>query len=231
MMYKSKGIKLGVLSLSAGLLLAACDTDDTMNTSPVEETTQADDTTTDDATTDTDTDTNTDTDTDTDGSTMDEGTDTTDDTTTDDTTTDGGQGLESMDFQVSLDDAINTFHETFGSEDISIESIHLDRDDDRFIYEFEGGDDQYDYELDIDAETGEIVQQEQDEDTDTDEDALQLDNIITPQEAMDAALSASGSGYVEEWGLELEDGVTIYDVDVEGGDDQKIDAQSGEVVN
>lgn len=228
MMYKSKAMKLGVLSLSAGLLLAACDTDDTMNTSPVEETTPADDTTTDDATTD---DATTDTDTDTDGSTMDEGTDTTDDTTTGDTTTDGNQGLESMDFQVTLDDAINTFYETFGSEDISIESIHLDRDDNRFIYEFEGFDEQYDYELDIDAETGEIVQQEQDEDTDTDEDVLDLDNIISPQEAMDAALSASGSGYVEEWALEIEDGVTIYDVDVEGGDDQDIDAQSGEVLN
>lgn len=212
-MMNNKAIKLGVLSLSAGLLLAACDTsnnEDLQDTIPEDETGQVEDTPTDEGTTD-DT--------------------TTDDGTTDDTATDTqGQGLESMTFEVTLDDAISTFYDTFGSEDINIESIQLNRDDGRFLYEFEGWDNQSEYELDIDAETGDIVQQEQDEDSDTDGDVLELDSIITPEEAMTTALEASGSGYVQEWDLEVEDGVTVFDIDVEDGDDQKVDALTGELV-
>lgn len=217
-----KAVKLGVLSLSAGLLLAACDTTDTQDTTPVEEDTgQVDDTTVDDGTTD---------DTTTDDTTTDDTT--TDDGTTDDTATDTqGQGLESMTFEVSLEDAISTFYDTFGSEDINIEEIQFNRDDGRFLYEFEGWDDQSDYELDIDAETGDIVQQEQDEDSDTDGDILELDSIVSPEDAMSTALEAAGSGYVEEWDLEVDNGVTVYEIDVQDGDDQKVDALTGELVN
>lgn len=222
-MSTSKAIRLGVLSLSASLLLAACDDNDTQGTTPVEDDTeQTGDTVAGDDTAADNT-----------------GEDDTDDTAADNTSddeTDGAaddandsQGIQGMTFSVSLDDAIDQFYETFGSEDINISEIQFNHDDGRYLYEFEGWDGQYEYELDIDAETGEIVQQEQDDDDDSG-DILDLEGIISPEEAMEAALDASGSGYVEEWGLEVEDGRTIYDIDVEGGSDQQVDAQTGDVL-
>ncbi|SDK73514.1 PepSY domain-containing protein [Alkalibacterium thalassium] len=222
-MSTSKAIRLGVLSLSASLLLAACDDNDTQDTTPVED----------------DTEQTGDTDAGDDTAADNTGEDDPDDTAADNTSddeTDGAaddatdsQGIQGMTFSVSLDDAIDQFYETFGSEDINISSIQFDYDDGRYLYEFEGWDGQYEYELDIDAETGEIVQQEQDDDVDSG-DILDLEGIISPEEAMEAALDASGSGYVEEWGLEVEDGRTIYDIDVEGGSDQQVDAQTGDVL-
>lgn len=219
-MNTQKLMKLGLFSLSAGLLLAACDTNDTgpveNDTAPIEEPIDED---TSGESTDTPAD---------DGATDDSGTN---DTATDAPTDNQGPGLENMAFEVTLDDAISTFYETFGSEDINIEEIQLNRDDGRFLYEFEGWDEQSDYELDIDAETGDIVKQEQDEDNDTDGDILELDGLISPEEAMSTALEASGSGYIEEWDLEVEQGTTVYSIDIDDGEDQKVDALTGELVN
>lgn len=213
-------MKLGLFSLSAGLLLAACDTNDT---GPVEDDMAPIEEPIDEDTSGESTDTPAD-----DGATDDSGTD---DTATDAPTDSQGPGLENMAFEVTLDDAISTFYETFGSEDINIEEIQLNRDDGRFLYEFEGWDEQSDYELDIDAETGDIVKQEQDEDNDTDGDILELDGLVSPEEAMVTALEASGSGYVEEWDLEVEQGTTVYSIDIDDGEDQKVDALTGELVN
>ncbi|MDZ7836105.1 MAG: PepSY domain-containing protein [Alkalibacterium sp.] len=138
-------------------------------------------------------------------------------------------GVDGLELPVTLNSSIDIFYETFGSEEINIDSIHFEEDDGRYVYSFEGWDDNFDYELDVDAETSEIIEQEQDEDSDT-EDILELEGIITPQEAMEAALEASGSGYVEEWELEVENGQTIYDIDIEDGNDQKIDAMTGDVL-
>lgn len=219
-MNTQKLMKLGLFSLSAGFLLAACDTNDTgsveNDTAPIEEPIDED---TSGESTDTPAD---------DGATDDSGTN---DTATDAPTDNQGPGLENMAFEVTLDDAISTFYETFGSEDINIEEIQLNRDDGRFLYEFEGWDEQSDYELDIDAETGDIVKQEQDEDNDTDGDILELDGLVSPEEAMVTALEASGSGYVEEWDLEVEQGTTVYSIDIDDGEDQKVDALTGELVN
>ena len=116
-MSTSKAIRLGVLSLSASLLLAACDDNDTQGTTPVEDDTeQTGDTVAGDDTAADNT-----------------GEDDTDDTAADNTSddeTDGAaddandsQGIQGMTFSVSLDDAIDQFYETFGSEDINISCI------------------------------------------------------------------------------------------------------------
>lgn len=224
----NKAVKLGVLSLTATLLLAACDDGDTLDTTPVEDDTELiDDANVEEGMEDAQDDETEDTSDDAvDDANIDEGMDDASDDT--DESTDS-RGIEGMTFSVSLEDAIDRFYETFGSEEINIDEIQFDRDNGRFVYEFEGWDGEYEYELDIDAETGEIIQQEQDE-ADDSEDILELDGIITPQEAMESALDASGSGYVEEWDLEVEDGRTIYDIDIEEGEDQKVDAQTGEVL-
>lgn len=223
-MTQNKWIKLSVVSLSAALLMAACDTDDTLETTPVdEETTETDNGDTADNQTDEDVEETAEEEASTEEDTVEE------DTTDEDSNMTDSQGLEGMSFAVSLDDAIELFYETFGSEDINIEEIQFERDDNRFVYEFEGWDESNEYELDIDAETGDIIKQEQDDNDDT-EDILDLDGIISPEEAMNIALEAAGSGYVEEWKLEVEDGRTVYEIDIEEGDDQEVDAQTGDVL-
>ncbi|GAB2491113.1 hypothetical protein GCM10008929_14080 [Alkalibacterium psychrotolerans] len=224
-MLQNTWIKVGVLSLSAALLMAACDNgDDTLDTTPVEEeTTETDNGDTAEDQTEEDVEETAEEEASTEDDTVEE------DATDEDSNMTDSQGLEGMTFAVSLDDAIDLFYETFGSEDINIEEIQFERDDNRFIYEFEGWDESNEYELDIDAETGDIIKQEQDDNEDT-EDILDLDGIISPEEAMDIALEAAGSGYVEEWKLEVEDGRTVYEIDIEEGDDQEVDAHTGDVL-
>lgn len=226
-------LRMGTLALSAGLLLAGCNgEDEPTETSPIEEeTTETDDTqpieeqpdeeTDEEATEDTD---------DMDDTEITDDTDITDDTNiNDDINQMETPGIQGIELPVTLNSAIDIFYETFGSEEISIESIQFEEDDGRYVYSFDGWDGEYEYELEVDAETSETIEEDQEEDTDT-EDELNLENIINPIEAMDAAIEASGSGYVEEWELEVEDGQTIYDVDIEDGDDQQIDAVSGEAL-
>lgn len=140
-----------------------------------------------------------------------------------------GQGLEHLALEVTLDDAIDVFFDTFGSEEINIESVELEKENGRYEYEIEGWDANYDYELTLDAETSEIVEQEKEKDDDQD-DIIDIESVISPLEAMEAALEASGSGYVEEWELEVENSRTIYDIEIADGNDQKVDALTGEVL-
>lgn len=150
-------------------------------------------------------------------------------TTTNDDTAGSGPGIENMTFEISVYDAIDTYNETF--PDTMIESIYFDEDDGRFEYEFDGFDSNNEYELTIDATTGDILDQEQDDDDDNDDDPLDLDGIIPPEEAFEVALNESGDGYVDDWELDVKSGVTVYEIDLEGvsGDDDFIvDAHTGE---
>ena len=113
-----KKFKLGIISLSALTLLAACG--DTTEEMPDTETPQ--ETTEDAGEMGNETDDET-------------GTQDTEDETTDEATNDTGTdtgtasaGVLSMDFQVSLDDAVQTFRDTFGTN-VNIEQIEFDDDD------------------------------------------------------------------------------------------------------
>ena len=140
-----------------------------------------------------------------------------------------GQGLEHLALEVTLDDALDIFFDRFGSVDINIQSIELDKDDGRYVYNIAGWDTGYDYKLTIDAETSDVIEQEKEEEDDQG-DIIDVGAVISPLEAMEAALEASGSGYVEEWELEVDNNRAIYDIDISNGDDQKVDALTGEVL-
>lgn len=212
--------RMGTLALSAGLLLVGCNgEDETTDPNPIEEETMETDDTEpieEQPAEETDDD-------------MDDSEVTDDTNINDDVNQMETPGIEGIELPVTLNSSIDIFYETLGSEDINIESIEFDEEDGRYVYSFDGWDGEYEYELEIDAESSEIIDQEQEEDSDT-EDSIDLEELITPLEAMDAALEASGSGYVEEWELEVEDGQTIYDIDIEDGEDQKIDALTGDVL-
>lgn len=229
-MNMTKRMKLMLVSLSSVALMAACGdggANDSLETTPVPpETTE--ETETDDTGDET-------VDEGAEEGTAEEDTTETDDTGVTDDSTDASDaqvndpdspGIENIEFPISVQDAIEIFNNEFGSP--NIDEIEFERDDGRYVYDFEGWDGEFEYEMEIDAQTGEILSQETEADTDHD-DILDLDGIISPQEAMAIALEAAGSGYVEEWDLELENGFTVYDVDIEGGEDQEVDAHTGEI--
>lgn len=189
-MSKTKAVTFGLLTLSAGALLAACDGGETtVEINPDEEMTDSDSA---------------------------------------DDEMDESAGIEDMEFSVTLDDAVNDFYETFGSEEINISEIQFNQDDDQYVYEIEGWDGEFHFVLITTADIGQTIDQEQEVDSEA-EDMLELEDIVTPQAAMEAALEESGSGYVEEWELEVENDQTVYTIDIEDGDDQQIDALTGDV--
>ena len=200
-------IKLGALSLSAVALLAACadnkePIDDPVGNDPVVE-------------------------------------EPTDDTTQDDDATDkeepaiGSQdtsnGIYDVEFPVTLEQATELFAQTFG-EDVNISSIELDEDIRGYEYDLSGWDGEQEYELSLDAHSGEIKKQDTETDNDRD-DVINLDNIITPREAMEIAVNDTGVDFVEGWSLEEDDGIIVYEIDLQGIDDITLNAETGDIVD
>lgn len=236
-MNMTKQMKLMLVSLSSVALMAACGDDganDSLGTTPVQPETTEETGTADTGDTTVEEDTQEDTPQEDAGDTDDssaeeevaEDTEEAGDVSEGQVSDPDSPGIENIEFPISVQDAIEIFNNEFGSP--NIDEIEFEREDGRYVYDFEGWDGEFEYEMEIDAQTGEILSQETDADTDHD-DILDLDGIISPQEAMRIALEAAGSGYVEEWDLELEDGFTVYEVDIEGGEDQDVDAHTGEI--
>lgn len=137
--------------------------------------------------------------------------------------------LENATLFVTLDSAKAAFYDTFASTDINIDSVAVDRENGVIEYKVSGFQDNNEYELVLNGETGEILKYE----TDTDNDdtlALNFDNIISPEEAMEKAVAAKGDGYIVEWDLEAERDGAFYDFDIENGKDIRINAETGEVL-
>lgn len=219
-----KKIKLGLISLSTFAILAACGD----NTEQMPDTETLPDTMEETTEDPTDTGNGTDNQTgeqDATDETGDTGTDTGSDTGTGTAST----GILSMDFQVSLDDAVQTFRDTFG-ENVNIDQIEFDDDDGQYYYEIQGWEGQNEYELEINAETADIREESTETDEDPEDDILEIENYITPEEAMNAAVEASTTDVVESWSLEIENGRPVYDIDLEGANDVDIDAETGEVI-
>lgn len=216
-----KKLQLGIVSLSTLALLAACGdgsptqepaaTDDPA----VQEPAQPEDTT-DDATDDATADVPGEDEPDSGGS----------------GTFDASNGIWNVEFTVTFDQAVQLFYDTFG-EDVNIDEIDFDSDRNVYEYSISGWDDQNEYDLDIDAESGDIREQETDRDSDNDNEMINMENIISPQEAMDSAIQDPDSDIIEGWKLEVDDGMSIYEIDFEGAmdDDIKVNAETGDIVD
>ena len=139
------------------------------------------------------------------------------------------EGLEEIDLELTIDDLIEFFFQSFNSQEIHIESIELERDTDRYVYEIEGWDEEYRYELKVNAKDLRLIAQEKKENAEARE-ILDLSDMIPPKEAMMKAIEASGGGPVEEWELEKEQNQLIYAIDISEGEDQKINAVTGELL-
>lgn len=139
---------------------------------------------------------------------------------------------------VSLEKVTTAFEKKY--PEAKITSLQLDTDFGRYFYEIEGVDQQKEYQVEVNAETGEFTK-EKVETLDADEqngvkmqeEALDLTNIISREQATTLAEKAAKVGQATDWKLEKELGITYWEVKVKEGQQKievKIDAHSGEIL-
>lgn len=130
----------------------------------------------------------------------------------------------------TMEEAIEIFHDHFKDDSINIESVKLNFFNEALDYVIEGFKDGEDYELKI-ADTGEVIEEKTEKDDDKDKEALDLAKIIKAEDAIKKALKGQKeSAWVVEYELETDDGKAVYDINIEDGEDVKIDAITGEII-
>ena len=139
---------------------------------------------------------------------------------------------------VSLEKVTTAFEKKY--PEAKITSLQLDTDFGRYFYEIEGVDQQKEYQVEVNAETGEFTK-EKVETLDADEqngvkmqeEALDLTNIISREQATTLAEKEAKVGQATDWKLENELGITYWEVKVKEGQQKievKIDAHSGKIL-
>ena len=140
-------------------------------------------------------------------------------------------GIEDKEFKISLDDAVKKFKDEFKVEGIEISSVELDKDNEKYVYDITGFNGNDEYEAKVDAESGEILSKEQDSEDDSDDQkAIDFTKVKDAKEAIDKALE-NNKGFVKSYELDVNDeGKTIYEIDVVGGDDVELDAETLDII-
>ncbi len=139
--------------------------------------------------------------------------------------------LATQTFSITPQQAIDKGLEKSG--DGIVHSIELDwsRYHNAWVYELDILVGDVDNDVDVHADTGEILEHEQD-DTDDQEQAIDLDSPMTWETARDKALDAV-QGRITSWKLEWDDKATSYEFDIEDstGDEIEVEvnAQTGAV--
>nr|WP_086278424.1 MULTISPECIES: PepSY domain-containing protein [unclassified Enterococcus] len=140
--------------------------------------------------------------------------------------------------KVSVEDAIKAYNEAYPNT--SITSLDLDPSFGIYYYEIKGVDDSKEYEVKINAETGEL-KKEREETLDQDEqngvekknEALELKGILSIEDVSKIAEDSVGEGTANEWALERDLSLTYWEVKVQTGNKEmtvKINAQTGDVL-
>ena len=140
-------------------------------------------------------------------------------------------GIEEKEFKVSLDDAVNKFKEAFKVDGIEVSSLEFDEDDGKYAYDIKGFKDNEEFEAKIDAESGEVLSKEQDKDDDKEDDkAIDFTKVKAPKVAIAKALE-NNKGFVKSYELDFNDqGKLVYEIDVVGGDDVELDAETLDII-
>lgn len=150
-------------------------------------------------------------------------------------TTERGADLATTEFAISWEDAVET---AMGSFDGDLSEIELDWKRGGYTYSIELLSATEEYDVHINADTGDVSNESTEgRDDDDDDDAheiVDLDAIVSWDDALAAALDAQ-QGTVTEWSLDGSDdeGPQFqFDIDDESGDDYEvtIDAMTGEVI-
>ena len=140
-------------------------------------------------------------------------------------------GIEDKEFKISLDDAVKKFKEEFKADEIEVSSLEFDEDNGKYTYDIKGFNGNDEYEAKIDADSGEILSKEQDkEDDSSDKKAIDFTKIKDAKEAIKKALE-NNKGFVKSYELDVNDeGKTVYEIDVVGGDDVELDAETLDII-
>lgn len=140
-------------------------------------------------------------------------------------------GIEDKEFKISLDDAVKKFKEEFKADETEVSSLEFDEDNGKYAYDIKGFNGNDEYEAKIDADSGEILSKEQDkEDDSSDKKAIDFTKIKDAKEAIKKALE-NNKGFVKSYELDVNDeGKTIYEIDVVGGDDVELDAETLDII-
>lgn len=139
---------------------------------------------------------------------------------------------------ISLDEAIVIYQKEYPNTDIT--ALSFDTSFNKWYYDIEGINDTTEFELQIDALTGE-VSREKEHELDKDEmnptyrenEKLNLDGLISIDEASQIALTAIGSGEATDFDLDKELNLTYWAVTVQDGNKEhevKIDAQTKDIL-
>lgn len=129
-------------------------------------------------------------------------------------------GLESEDV-LSIDEVVNLFNSTFSGA--NIEQIELEYERDLAQYDVQGFSDTMEYELKLDATTGEILYQEEEQDNDREE-ILITENILTIEDIVDKAQANQPGISIESITLDMENGQPEYEVEFMYGAELKVPA-------
>ena len=137
-------------------------------------------------------------------------------------------------FATNADEALKIFHDhNFG--DGSVDAINIDKLkveilDNDLIYKIEGFKDGKEYKLKINNK-GEILEEEIEDDNDNKKLAIDFTKIISGEDAWEKALEGEARDVkVKEYELKIEDGKTVYEVELDNGKDVTIDATTGELI-
>lgn len=139
-------------------------------------------------------------------------------------------GLNGKTFEVELEEALKIFYDTFGDNTIEITSFQLEEESNGYDYEIEGFKDGIEYEIEIDANTGNVKSSSKEKDTKDNYIPIVLSEIVSPEKAIEVALQNATDQYVEEWIIKTEDGKLVYDIDFKEGKDVIVDAKTGEFI-
>lgn len=134
----------------------------------------------------------------------------------------------------NMEDAVKIFHEhNFGdgsANALNIDKLKVEILDNDIIYEIEGFKDGKEYQLKINN-NGEILEEELEDDDDKKKLAIDFAKIISGEDAWEKALEDEARDVkVKEYELKIEDGKTVYEVELDNGKDVKIDATTGEII-
>lgn len=107
----------------------------------------------------------------------------------------------------SLVAALDLFEKTFPEAQLT--TIQFDREANETRYKIEGYADGTEYEMTINADTGQVIDKKRDDHEDVKQ-TFDFSTLTSPEEAYQSALSAVGPGwFLEEWELDYE-GETLY---------------------
>ncbi len=151
-------------------------------------------------------------------------------------TADGNSKAAELDKMIGFEKAKSIALE---SSDGNVTGIELSLDEGKQHYEVEVQDKDYEYDYDIEAFTGEVLEEDRENLDDDEKQEVGLENgtaaadLISAEKASEIALKETGGGTIVELGLDNEDGIQQYEVEIMNGNKEfelEIDAVEGKIL-